>query len=113
MRDNGRELDGAPPFKLRLEQPKFDGDDPQAWVLKAEEYFDYYHIPADQRVRLASLMMSGAASSWYQYQKNNNLLHTWHHFVEDIKERFDSDYRKYYFGVLSKMSNNHGGCFPH
>jgi len=31
------------------------------------------------------------------------LLHTWHHFVEEIKERFDSNYRKDFFGVLSKM----------
>ena len=103
LRNNGRDPEGPSPFKLRLEQPQFNGEDPHTWVFKAEEYFDYYQVPADRRLRLASLMMTGDAASWYQYQKNNNLLHTWHHFVEEIKERFDSDYRKDFFGVLSKM----------
>ena len=99
----GREVDHPVPFKLRLEQPQFSGEDPHTWVFKAEEYFDYYQVPADHRLRLSSLMMTGDAASWYQYQKNNNLLHTWHQFVEEVKERFDRDYRKYFFGVLSKM----------
>ena len=103
FRNTGRELDGPTPFKMRLEQPQFNGDDPHTWIFKAEEYFDYYQVPADHRLRLASLMMTGDAASWYQYQRNNNLLHTWHHFVEEIKERFDSNYRKDFFGVLSKM----------
>jgi len=99
----GREVDHPVPFKLRLEQPQFSGEDPHTWVFKAEEYFDYYQVPAVHRLRLSSLMMTGDAASWYQYQKNNNLLHTWHQFVEEVKERFDRDYRKYFFGVLSKM----------
>lgn len=42
------------PSSLKLQFPKFSGEDPMGWIYKAEQYFEYQNIGADQQVQLAS-----------------------------------------------------------
>lgn len=36
------------PF-LKLMFPKFDGEDPNGWIYKAEQYFDYNNVSIEQQ----------------------------------------------------------------
>ena len=38
---------------LRLEFPRFSGEDPAGWVYRANQYFKYYNTPAAEKVMLA------------------------------------------------------------
>jgi len=33
------------PRPVRLDFPRFDGDNPAAWTYKVNQFFDYYHTP--------------------------------------------------------------------
>ena len=46
---------------VRLEFPRFRGDDPVTWVYKANQYFNFYHTPLSERLLMASFHMDGEA----------------------------------------------------
>ena len=54
------------PKQVRLEFPKFDGEDPTGWIYKANQYFKYYEIPNHERILMASYYMEGPALVWFQ-----------------------------------------------
>ena len=51
---------------VRLEFPRFRGDDPETWVYKANQYFNFYHTPLSKSLLMASFHMDGEALVWFQ-----------------------------------------------
>ena len=51
---------------VRLEFPRFRGDYPVAWVYKANQYFNIYQTPLNERLLMASFHMDGDALIWFQ-----------------------------------------------
>jgi len=47
----------AQPRQLRLDLPTFDGDDPSNWVYKANQYFEFYQVPENRKVKVASFYL--------------------------------------------------------
>ena len=45
--------------QLKLHFPKFNGEDPIGWLYRAEQYFEYQCVGAEQRVQLASFHLEG------------------------------------------------------
>ena len=52
---------------LKLNFPAFDGQDPQAWIYKAEQFFSFKNIPPDCQAQLASFHLGGIALQWYRW----------------------------------------------
>ena len=50
---------------LRLDFPHFDGGDPSEWILKAQQFFNYFKTPEDHKMEIASFHMGGKALTWY------------------------------------------------
>jgi len=59
---------------VRLEFPKFSGEDPASWVYKANQYFKYYSTPIIEELMLASFHMEGEALIWFQDSEEAGLL---------------------------------------
>ena len=38
---------------VRLDFPRFKGDDPASWVCKSNQYFSFYQTPFDERLLMA------------------------------------------------------------
>ncbi|KAG8369142.1 hypothetical protein BUALT_Bualt15G0120600 [Buddleja alternifolia] len=52
---------------LRIEFPRFEGDNPRNWITKCNRYFQIIStIPEEQKVALASVHMGERAELWYQ-----------------------------------------------
>ena len=51
---------------VRLEFPRFFGEDPASWVYKANQYFKYFNTPVEEKLMLASFHMDGEALIWFQ-----------------------------------------------
>ncbi|KAL4601359.1 hypothetical protein ACB092_11G267500 [Castanea dentata] len=51
---------------MRLEFPRFFGEDPASWVYKANQYFKYYNTLVAKKLMLASFHMEGEALIWFQ-----------------------------------------------
>lgn len=49
----------------KVKLPLFDGDDPVAWITRAEIYFDVQNTSDDMRVKLARLSMEGSTIHWF------------------------------------------------
>lgn len=49
----------------KVKLPLFDGDDPVAWITRAEIYFDVQNSADDMRVKLARLSMEGSTIHWF------------------------------------------------
>jgi hypothetical protein len=58
---------GINPRSVNLDFPKFDGNDPTNWVLKAQQFFVYGQVPDNQRVPIAYFHMEGKALQWYNW----------------------------------------------
>jgi hypothetical protein len=73
---------------LRLDFPRFDGDNPSGWSYKVNQFFDYYQTPLYQRVRMASFYMEGEALVWFQDADEAGQFPTWDAFLQALLTRF-------------------------
>lgn len=79
------------PQTMRVDLPSFDGDNPSNWVYKAIRYFDYYQIPENQRIKLASFHMEGDALIWFYDGEDSGLFPYWDVFVRELQIRFEPE----------------------
>lgn len=77
-----------PGRNLKVEVPRFDGTDVEDWIFKIKEFFELYSTPLNQRIRISSLHMGGAAFKWYQWLVENDIHYTWPEFVDALLLRF-------------------------
>ncbi|KAL4591166.1 hypothetical protein LXL04_004116 [Taraxacum kok-saghyz] len=82
------------PRPPKISLPNFDGSNPLDWLFQANNYFDYYNMPADQRLPLAVFYFTGEALSWYKHLSNNNLLTTWADFSRALELPYQADFEK-------------------
>jgi len=73
---------------LRLDFPRFNGDDPEGWCYRSTQFFDYYVIPDPQRFVITGFHLEGKALVWYQELRNSNVLTTWPEFLNLLQTRF-------------------------
>jgi hypothetical protein len=71
-----------------LEFPCFNGEDPNSWCYKVEQFFEFYDAPEGQRLSLIAFHMEGEALSWFQALRSSNNLSTWSEFLIAIQVRF-------------------------
>lgn len=50
---------------MKLNVPRFDGQDPLGWIFKITQFFDYQCVPDAERLTVTSFYMDGPALSWY------------------------------------------------
>ncbi|KAF5475690.1 hypothetical protein F2P56_007468 [Juglans regia] len=51
---------------IKLDFPRFHGDDPSGWIYKANHYFALHPMPDGQKILMASFYMEGNALVWFQ-----------------------------------------------
>lgn len=49
----------------KVKLPPFEGEDPIAWITRAEIYFDVQNTSEEMRVKLARLSMEGSTIHWF------------------------------------------------
>ncbi|GJS95891.1 hypothetical protein Tco_0802859 [Tanacetum coccineum] len=75
------------PLSMRLDVPKFNGSDPDTWILAINEYFSLLEMTPEQRLRIIGLIMEGDATDWYRWMTHNKLT-SWEDFLESVRSRF-------------------------
>ncbi|XP_061356472.1 uncharacterized protein LOC133300905 [Gastrolobium bilobum] len=76
------------PQPMKITFPRFSDGDPTDWIFSATRYFDYYHIPDNERVLLASFNLDKLASSWFHGLFNDGLLPNWPALFTAMQRRF-------------------------
>lgn len=73
---------------IKLDFPKFDGTEPLHWLFRAEQFFDYYGTPDDQRLAVAAVNMEGMVVAWFQMMKKANHIPTWADLARAVETQF-------------------------
>ncbi|GJR07560.1 myosin heavy chain-related protein [Tanacetum coccineum] len=90
-------------FIALIDVLKFSGDSPERWIFSITEYFSLLNTPTDQRLRIVSFNLEGAAAEWFQWMTRNGLITTWTRFEESVKNRFGPSKYEDPKGALSKL----------
>ncbi|VFQ64951.1 unnamed protein product [Cuscuta campestris] len=89
--------------RMRLDAPRFSGEDPVGWIFRIQKYFDYFLTPEVERLHLVAMLIDHPASEWFRYYQANNCNVSWMSFLLAVRQRFDPDYYENYIGLLSKL----------
>lgn len=71
---------GSSSFQVRntkLDFPEFDGIEVLQWIFKADQFFDYYKTPDEQRLTIAAVHMEKEAVPWFQMKSRMNPFQSW------------------------------------
>lgn len=91
------------PRSMRLEVPRFNGSNPEAWIFAIEEYFNLYRTSEEQRLQIISFNMDGETAEWFRWMKRNNMVSTWEKFLDSVKLRFGLSQFEDPLGALCKL----------
>ena len=73
---------------LKLDFPRFRGEDPTCWVYKANQFFSYHNTPKHQKVMMASYHLEEEALIWFQDVKQAGGFPSWEIFIKALQTRF-------------------------
>ena len=76
------------PKTVKLEFPRFRGENPSGWIYKANQFFQLYGTPPNQKILLASYHMEDEALIWFQDDEEVGLFTSWEAFVKSLHVRF-------------------------
>ena len=91
---------------LKLDVPRFNGNDPLEWIPKIVQYFDFHNVPDEQRIRLASFYFEVKAYSWYQWMDRHTRITDWRTFLSEVATRFRSAPVENVEGLLAKLTQS-------
>ncbi|VFQ76756.1 unnamed protein product [Cuscuta campestris] len=58
--NGGHNIEAIP--RMRVEAPRFNGDDPAGWIFRIQNYFDYFLTPKGERLQLVAMLIDYPAS---------------------------------------------------
>ena len=88
---------------MKLDVPRFDGQDPLGWIFKIQQFFDYQRVFDAERLTVASFYMEGPALCWYQWISRNGFLTSWQAMLQALESRFAPSYSADPYGALIKL----------
>ena len=62
--------------------------DPQGWIFKIQQYFDFHNATEEHRLQIAPLYFDGKALAWYQCRQKNTKILSWNSFLHSFQVRF-------------------------
>lgn len=72
----------------KVKLPLFEGEDPVAWITRAEIYFDVQNTSEDMRVKLSRLSMEGATIHWFNLLMETEDDLTWEKLKKALIARY-------------------------
>lgn len=88
---------------LRLDFPRFEGDELLGWLYQTEQFFEYHQTPLAQHLRIASFHLEGEALQWYQWTMVSKPLSNWSDFAKALVACFGPTEYEDYVESLAKL----------
>ncbi|PNY17781.1 Ty3/gypsy retrotransposon protein [Trifolium pratense] len=76
------------PPRLKLDVPRFDGQQAHGWIFKISQFFTYHNTPEEERITVASFYLDGPALAWYQWMYRNGQIVSWPQVLQALELRF-------------------------
>ncbi|KAA0052895.1 transposon Tf2-1 polyprotein isoform X1 [Cucumis melo var. makuwa] len=81
---NGEEKNNDRSKFKKVEMPVFNGEDPNAWLFRADRYFQIHRLTDSEKMTVATISFEGPALNWYRAQEERDKFKDW----ANLKERF-------------------------
>ena len=94
----------ASPHRMKLDMPRFDDTEPQGWIFKINQFFEYHGTPKQDKLIVASFYMEGRTLAWYQWMNANGHFTSWSSFLQVLRARFAPMSYKDPTGALFKLT---------
>jgi hypothetical protein len=78
-------------FTLKMDFPKFDGDNLKLWQEQCEIYFKIYGVSEMMKTRFATLNFVGTATLWLQNVQLKDRFQSWEAMHTAVCAHFDKD----------------------
>lgn len=79
-------------ISIQLDFPTFNGENPNAWLYKVNQFFSFHNTLPQHRLCLISFHMKGKALTWFQNLDESSLLGDWDTYVKALLLRFGPNY---------------------
>jgi hypothetical protein len=87
-----RQEEGSYIRPLKMDFPRFSGEEPIIWLDRVAQYFALQQTPEEQKVTLAAFYLEGEANQWWQWLKKIYIQDAkpfvWMNFEQDLLARF-------------------------
>lgn len=88
---------------LRVNVPRFDGNDVEEWIYKIDKFFSLHRLPAETRMTVVAFHLDGEASTWFQWMEKGGRLSNWDVFIQELRKRFGASIYDDPLGRISKL----------
>lgn len=61
----------------RMDLPRFNGEDPDGWLMEAEKHFTLYTLSEEEKKEVAAVFLDGEALLWYQWEHQRSSIKDW------------------------------------
>lgn len=65
---------------VRLEFPRFDGEEPIEWLYRANQFFTFNQTSPQHKLFMASFHMEGKALMWFREVERLGAITSWEAF---------------------------------
>lgn len=73
------------------------------WILKVEQFFEYFNTPEEQKIQIAFFHMEGKALSWFSWLRDSGTMGEWDDFIVALKVRFGPSTFENPIGAFTKL----------
>ncbi|KAG6779592.1 hypothetical protein POTOM_015985 [Populus tomentosa] len=73
---------------IHLDFSKFNGEEPNGWIYRANQFFTYHQTNPHHRVLLASFHIEGKALTWFHDLEASGSIISWDGFTQSLLTRF-------------------------
>ena len=88
---------------LRIEVPRFNGIDPQSWIFKIQQYFDYHRVGEEERLKVAPFYFDEKALAWFRWRNKNTRIQSWIEFLQSLLVHFGQSELEDYQRKVAKL----------
>lgn len=73
---------------MKLDLPRFYGEDPYGWLAMAERFLEYHEVEEPKKVMVAAMHLGGDAVLWMRWYEARYPRDSWATFSEMLLQRF-------------------------
>ncbi|XP_022137369.1 uncharacterized protein LOC111008840 [Momordica charantia] len=70
----------------KVEMPIFGGEELEAWIFRAERYFEIQKLTDEEKMIVAIISFDGIALAWYRYTDNREKHQDWNDLKGRLRE---------------------------
>lgn len=82
--------DGSDFLTRKLKIPVFNGENPESWVLRVEQYFEMGELSEERKLRAVGMCFDDDALMWFRWERDRNPFVSWEQMKYRVLEQFST-----------------------